>query len=46
MYNSRQPYPKWYDEEEECMNENCEYGLNGDCFNAGYCIREDKKWSK
>ena len=39
MYDSRQPYPSWYDDEIGIsMCENCYF----DCWTHEYCIKEEK----
>lgn len=41
MYDSRQPYPSWYDDEIDIsMCKDCPY-IYGVCWKAGYCIVED-----
>lgn len=40
IYDSRNPYPKDFDDLDECINsENCPFA-NGECFDAGECLVE------
>lgn len=41
VYSSIEVYPSWFDEIEECpYSEHCIHA-NGDCSDAGKCLREE-----